>query len=426
MVDETPVQLDQIEIWQHALEEGHSQIEEAANPRPQRNRPSCYGTGPRRPRSSARRTRSTRQHSCLAIPAAIDASSYRALRALRDQASELLKQAQAALAEHERARWVEMCERNISVAVEMQQQAQVALNEGNLEAARALASQAHEMHPALREEAERTMRAAVERADEKGGLVSKIVVVLLVAVLLGLIIGVGPQLWPDATESLVVATGIVNIWKSDAAELADSYHRIQAKHPGRLMLGIGSGHREATPERVRPIDAMSKYLDVLDQRGVPAEARVLSALGPRMLAMAAERSAGTHPYLTIPSQTREQRTTLGPGALIAPEQTVILDTDPDSGRLLARKFLDAYLGMVNYTSTMQRGGFTAEDVAGGGSDRLVDAIVVHGDPAVLAAAVRAHLDAGADHVCVQVQPAEGDVVPALRAIAAEMALPKPG
>jgi probable F420-dependent oxidoreductase len=230
----------------------------------------------------------------------------------------------------------------------------------------------------------------------------------------------------DATESLVVATGIVNIWQSDAAELADSYHRIQAKHPGRLMLGIGSGHREATPERVRPIDAMSKYLDVLDQRGVPAEARLLSALGPRMLAMAAERSAGTHPYLTIPSQTREQRTTLGPGALIAPEQTVILDTDPDAGRRVARKFLDAYLGMVNYTSTMQRGGFTAEDVAGGGSDRLVDAIVVHGDAAVLAAAVRAHLDAGADHVCVQVQPAEGDVVPALRAIAAELALPHHG
>jgi probable F420-dependent oxidoreductase len=226
----------------------------------------------------------------------------------------------------------------------------------------------------------------------------------------------------DATESLVVATGIVNIWNSDAAELADSYHRIQAKHPGRLVLGIGTGHREATPERVRPIDAMSTYLDVLDQRGVPVEARVLSALGPRMLAMAAERSAGTHPYLTIPSQTREQRTTLGPGALIAPEQTVILDTDPDAGRRVAREFLDAYLGLVNYTSTMQRGGFTAEDVAGGGSDRLVDAIVVHGDAAVLAAAVRAHLDAGADHVCVQVQPAEGDVLPALRAIAAELAL----
>jgi probable F420-dependent oxidoreductase len=230
----------------------------------------------------------------------------------------------------------------------------------------------------------------------------------------------------DATEALVVATGIVNIWTSDPAELADSYHRIEAKHPGRILLGIGSGHREATPQRVRPIDAMSEYLDVLDERGVPVEARVLSALGPRMLAMAAERSAGTHPYLTIPSQTREQRATLGPGALIAPEQTVVLDTDPDAARRVAREFLGPYLGLVNYTSTMQRGGFTAEDVAGGGSDRLVDTIVVHGDAAVLAAAVRAHLDAGADHVCVQVQPADSDVVHALRAIAAELALPIPG
>ena len=230
----------------------------------------------------------------------------------------------------------------------------------------------------------------------------------------------------DATESLVVATGIVNIWTSDPAELADSYHRIEAKHPGRLLLGIGSGHREATPERVRPLDAMSRYLDVLDGRGVPVEARVLSALGPRMLAMAAERSAGTHPYLTTPSQTREQRATLGPGALIAPEQTVVLDTDPDAARRVARKFLGPYLGLVNYTTTMQRGGFTAEDVADEGSDRLVDAMVVHGDAAVLAAAVRAHRDAGADHVCLQVQPADSDVVTALRAIAAELALPDPG
>jgi probable F420-dependent oxidoreductase len=227
----------------------------------------------------------------------------------------------------------------------------------------------------------------------------------------------------DATDSLVVATGIVNIWMSDPAELADSYHRVGAKHPGRLLLGIGSGHREASPERVRPIDAMSNYLDVLDERAVPVEARVLSALGPRMLAMASERSAGTHPYLTTPSQTREQRTTLGPGALIASEQTVVLDTDPDAARRVARAFLQPYLGLANYTSTMQRGGFSAEDVADGGSDGLVDTIVVHGDAPALAAAVRAHLDAGADHVCVQVQPANSDVVPALRAIAAELALP---
>jgi probable F420-dependent oxidoreductase len=226
----------------------------------------------------------------------------------------------------------------------------------------------------------------------------------------------------NATESLQIATGIVNIWMSDPAELADSYHRIEAMHPGRLLLGIGSGHRENSPERVRPIDAMSKYLDVLDEHGVPVEARVLSALGPRMLAMAAERSVGTHPYLTIPSQTREVRTVLGPDALVAPEQTVILDIDPESARRVARAFLHHYLGLANYTNTMKRGGFTAEDVANGGSDTLVDTIVVHGDAPVLATAVRAHLDAGADHVCVQVQPADSDVVPALRAIATELGL----
>ncbi|MEU8242943.1 LLM class flavin-dependent oxidoreductase [Actinoplanes missouriensis] len=101
----------------------------------------------------------------------------------------------------------------------------------------------------------------------------------------------------DATTSLQLATGIVNIWASDAAELADSYHRIESRHPGRLLLGIGSGHREADPERVRPVDAMARYLDVLDARGVPVQSRVLSALGPRMLAVASERSAGTHPSL---------------------------------------------------------------------------------------------------------------------------------
>jgi probable F420-dependent oxidoreductase len=226
----------------------------------------------------------------------------------------------------------------------------------------------------------------------------------------------------DATKSIQIATGIVNIWKSDPAELADSYHRIEARHSGRLLLGIGSGHREDSPERVRPVAAMASYLDVLDQHGVPVETRVLSALGPRMLAMAAERSAGTHGYLTVPSQTREARTVLGPTALVAPEQTVVFDTDPDAARRVARAFLDVYLGRSNYTTNMQRAGFTTEDVAHPGSDHLVDEIVVHGDAAALAAAVRAHLDAGADHVCVQVQPASSDIVPALGAIAAELKL----
>ena len=226
----------------------------------------------------------------------------------------------------------------------------------------------------------------------------------------------------DATASLTVATGVVNIWKSGAEELADSFHRIERRHPGRLLLGIGSGHREATPQRERPLDAMARYLDVLDGAGVPVERRVLSALGPRMLALAAERSAGTHPYLTIPPQTAQARAALGSSALVAPEQTVVLGTDVEAARRDARDFLRSYLGMVNYVTTMRRGGFSDSDVADGGSDHLVDAIVRDGDGAALATAVREHLDAGADHVCVQVVPAGSDVLPALRAIAEQLGL----
>lgn len=208
----------------------------------------------------------------------------------------------------------------------------------------------------------------------------------------------------DSTRELVVATGIVNIWNSDAAELADSYHRIVARHPGRILLGIGSGHREATPHRARPVHAMSRYLDVLDEHAVPVHDRVVSALGPRMLALAGERSAGTHPYLTVPSQTREQRDVLGPDALIAPEQTVVLDPDPVTARASARRFLARYLRLVNYADTMRRGGFTEADIEGEGSDELVDAIVAHGTAQQIVVAAREHRAAGADHVCVQVQP----------------------
>ncbi|MEQ6897145.1 LLM class F420-dependent oxidoreductase [Microbacterium sp. KR10-403] len=222
----------------------------------------------------------------------------------------------------------------------------------------------------------------------------------------------------DATTTLMVATGIVNIWKADAAELARSYQRVAAKHPGRLILGIGSGHREATPERVRPLAAMAQYLDVLDEGGVPVGDRVLSALGPKMLALAAERSGGTHPYLTVPGQTREMREVLGAGPLIAPEQTVVLDDEAESARETARAFLGRYLQMSNYTTSMRRGGFTDADVADGGSDALIDGIVAHGTAQDLSATVDAHLDAGADHVCIQVLPVSGDIVPTLRAVMA--------
>jgi probable F420-dependent oxidoreductase len=229
----------------------------------------------------------------------------------------------------------------------------------------------------------------------------------------------------DATSAIILATGIVNIWRSDPGELAASFHRIEARHPGRLLLGIGSGHREATAERAQPLDAMRRYLDVLDEAGVPPGRRVLSALGPRMLALARERSAGTHPYLTIPAQTTEARQVLGADAIVAPEQTVVLDTDPVTARASARAFLANYLRMVNYVTTMRRGGFSEEDVADGGSDHLVDAIVRHGAATELAAAARAHLDAGADHVCVQVVPAPDDPRRALRSIAAALDLPRP-
>ncbi|ALJ18837.1 TIGR03620 family F420-dependent LLM class oxidoreductase [Microbacterium sp. No. 7] len=223
----------------------------------------------------------------------------------------------------------------------------------------------------------------------------------------------------ETSERLIVGTSVVNIWLADAAELADAYHRVTQRFPERLILGIGSGHREAVPGRIRPLEAMSRYLDVLDERDVPAGARVLSALGPRMSAIARSRSAGTIPYLTTAAQTSAARATLGPGALVAPEQTVLLDPDAGSGRDAARRFLARYLGMSNYTTSMRRAGFSEHDVAGEGSDALVDAIVAHGDAAAIARAVRDHLGAGADHVCVQVQPASADPLAVLDPLAAD-------
>lgn len=222
----------------------------------------------------------------------------------------------------------------------------------------------------------------------------------------------------DATDTLIVGTSVVNIWLSDPVELADSYHRIEARHPGRLILGIGSGHREAVARRTRPLAAMSAYLDVLDERGVPREMRVLSALGPRMLEMAAARSAGTIPYLTTAPQTAHYRTALGSDALVAPEQTVVLDPATESGRATARGFLTRYLGMSNYTSTMRSAGFSEEDVSASGTDRLVDGIIAHGDLDHLVRRIAQHLGAGADHVCIQVQPADRDPNPLLRSLRA--------
>jgi probable F420-dependent oxidoreductase len=210
-----------------------------------------------------------------------------------------------------------------------------------------------------------------------------------------------PDVLLAATKDLVVATGIVNIWKDDAATVARSYHRLEGRYPGRFLLGIGAGHREQFGEYVRPYEALRQYLDVLDAAEVPVERRVLAALGPRVLRLAAERSAGAHPYFTTPDHTREARDVLGPDNVLAPEQKVVLDPDPAAARELARPMLTMYLGLTNYVNNFRRMGFTDSDFADGGSDRLVDALVAHGDPATVAGRIVEHLDAGADHVAVQ-------------------------
>jgi len=205
----------------------------------------------------------------------------------------------------------------------------------------------------------------------------------------------------DATSTLKVATGIVNVWTADAAEIARSYHRIEAAHPGRFLLGVGVGHPEATATYHSPYQTLVDYLDVLDADGVPVDRQVLAALGPRVLRLAAARTGGAHPYLVTPEHTRLAREILGPGKLLAPEQRVVLDADPVRARALGRASVKPYLRLTNYTTNLQRLGFTADDVAGEGSDRLIDALVVSGDDAEIRRRFEEHLTAGADHVAVQ-------------------------
>ncbi|HEY0813056.1 MAG TPA: LLM class F420-dependent oxidoreductase [Pseudonocardia sp.] len=226
------------------------------------------------------------------------------------------------------------------------------------------------------------------------------------------------------TEHIAVATGIVNMWASAATEVAASYHRIADAYPGRFLLGVGIGHPEATTEYRSPYATIVAYLDDLDAGRVPKEGRALAALGPKVLAVAAERTAGAHPYLTTPEHTRAAREQVGPGVLIAPEHKVVLDTDADRARALGRaKVASPYLRLRNYTSNLRSLGYTDADLADDGSDRLVDALVAHGDPAAVAARLTEHLDAGADHVCAQVLTEPGvDPVPAMRELAGALKL----
>jgi len=225
----------------------------------------------------------------------------------------------------------------------------------------------------------------------------------------------------DTTRHIAVATGIVNVWKDDAATVGASYHRVTARHPGRFLLGLGIGHPEATDEYRQPYAALVGYLDRLDDLKVPVEGRVLAALGPRVLRLAAERAAGAHPYLVTPEHTRQARQILGDGPLLAPEQKLVLEADPERARAIGRpRVQNPYLGLTNYLSSLRRLGWTDADLSGGGSDALIDALAVHGDAAAIARGVTAHLDAGADHVATQVL--NPDPLPALRALAGQLQL----
>ena len=225
----------------------------------------------------------------------------------------------------------------------------------------------------------------------------------------------------DTTEHIAVATGIVNVWRDDAATVGASYHRITARHPGRFLLGLGIGHPEATREYQRPYATLVRYLDQLDDLKVSAEGRLLAALGPRVLRLSAERAAGAHPYLVTPEHTRQARQILGDGPLLAPEQKLVLETDPERARAIGRpKVQNPYLSLTNYLSSLRRLGWTDADLADGGSDALIDALAVNGDAAAIARGVTAHLDAGADHVATQVL--NPDPLPALRALAGQLQL----
>jgi probable F420-dependent oxidoreductase len=219
----------------------------------------------------------------------------------------------------------------------------------------------------------------------------------------------------EATENLTVGTSIVNIWSAPAKQVADSYHRIEARFPGRFLLGIGAGHPEQDSAFLKPYDALVQYLDELDQAEVPKQGRALAALGPRVLKLARDRTAGALPYLTVPAHTRSAREILGPDALLVAEHKITLGTDPVAARDTLRPRIKFYLKLQNYVANLRRLGFADEDLEYPGSDALIDTLGLHGTPDEVASALIAHLDAGADQIAIQVT--DKDWVPVLRTLA---------
>ncbi|MGW5125531.1 LLM class F420-dependent oxidoreductase [Streptomyces sp. NPDC004069] len=212
----------------------------------------------------------------------------------------------------------------------------------------------------------------------------------------------------EATRRIVVATSIQSVWQQDAADSAAEFTTLEAAHPGRFVLGLGVSHGPRVQQYRRPYSTMVDYLDRLDELGrsgkggVPAGRRVLAALGPKMLELSRDRAAGAIPYLVTPDHSAQAREILGGATLLAPEFKVVLETDPARARAVARDYLAPYLELPNYTDNFLRLGFTDSDVTGGGSDRLIDAVVAWGEDSRIRERIEAFHTAGADHVALQV------------------------
>ena len=224
-----------------------------------------------------------------------------------------------------------------------------------------------------------------------------------------------------ATERLVLGTGIASIWSRDAMAMAASHHSLSEAYPDRFLLGLGVSHQPMVDfvkghHYDKPLSKMSAYLDAMDAAIYVAPKaehprRVLAALGPKMLQLAATKAQGAHPYFVPVEHTSVAREALGEGPLLCPEQAVVLDTDPESARAAARLHMATYLTLPNYTNNLRRLGWGDDDLDGGGSDALVDAIVAWGDEDAIVARVQDHLDRGADHVAVQVLDASPSALP---------------
>jgi len=211
-----------------------------------------------------------------------------------------------------------------------------------------------------------------------------------------------------ATRRAVIATGIVSIWTHPAAATAAMHHALEQAFPDRFLLGIGISHQRVVEGAgltyEKPLQKLRSYLDELDAapEPVPVDERILASLGPLSLKLSRDRSLGTHPYFMPVEHTRISREAVGPGKLVAPEQMVVLETSADRARTIARAAADRYLHAPNYVNNLLRLGFTDDDVANGGSERLIDAVVAWGEPAAIAERIAEHHAAGADHVCIQV------------------------